>query len=80
MLDAIMRRTLLLRMGYHESLTCIQLWLLNSLMQQTVFDIWDLILSEIEDTLTEGFRGHRVATICSLDYISDSQGSYSEAS
>ena len=38
-LDAIMRRTLLLRMGYHESLTCIQLWLLNSLMQQTVIDI-----------------------------------------
>ena len=28
-------------------------------MQQTVFDIWDLILSEMEDTLVEGFRGHR---------------------
>ena len=28
-------------------------------MQQTVFDIWDLILSEMEDTLAEGFRGHR---------------------
>ena len=27
-------------------------------MQQTVFDIWDL-LSEMEDTITEGFRGHR---------------------
>ena len=59
LLDAIMRRTLLLRMGYHEGLTRIQLWLLNSLMQQTVFDIWDLILSEMEDTLAEGFRGHR---------------------
>ena len=24
-----------------------------------MFDIWDLILSEMEDTLVEGFRGHR---------------------
>ena len=59
LLDAIMRRTLLPRMGYHEGLTRIQLWLLNSLIQQTVFDVWDVILSEIEDTLAEGFRGHR---------------------
>ena len=55
----IMRRTLLLRMGYHEGLTRIQLWLLNTLMQQIVFDIWDLLLSEMEDTIAEGFRGHR---------------------
>ena len=59
LLDAIMRRTLLPRIGYRKGLTCIHLWLLNSLMQQTVFDIWDLILSEMEDTLAEGFRGHR---------------------
>ena len=58
-LEAIMRRTLLPRMGYRESLTHIQLWLLNSLMQQTVFDIWDLLLLEMEDTIAEGFRGHR---------------------
>ena len=58
-LDTIMRRTLLPRMGYREGLTRIQLWLLNSLMQQTVFDIWDLLLSEMEDTIAEGFRGHR---------------------
>ena len=58
-LDTIMRRTLLLRMGYHEGLTRIQLWLLNSLMQQTVFDIWDLLLLEMEDTIVEGFRDHR---------------------
>ena len=31
---------------------------LNSLMQQIVFDIWDLLLSEMEDTIAEGFRGH----------------------
>ena len=24
-----------------------------------MFDIWDVILSEMEDTLAEGFRGHR---------------------
>ena len=59
LLDAIMRRTLLLRMGYREGLTRIQLWLVNSLVQQIVFDIWDVILSEMEDTLVEGFRGHR---------------------
>ena len=59
LLDAIIRRTLLPRMGYHEGLTRIQLWLLNALMQQTVFDVWDVILSEMEDTLAEGFRGHR---------------------
>ena len=28
-------------------------------MQQTVFDIWDLLLLEMEDTIAEGFRGHR---------------------
>jgi len=58
LLDAIMRRTLLSRMGYHEGLTHIQLWLVNSLVQQTVFDIWDVILLEMEDTLAERFIGH----------------------
>ena len=58
-LDAIMRRTLLPRMKYHEGLTRIQLWLLNSLMQQIIFDIWDLLLLEMEDTIVEGFKGHR---------------------
>ena len=37
-LEAVMR-ILLPRMGYREGLTRIQLWLLNSLMQQIVFDI-----------------------------------------
>ena len=58
-LEAIMRRTLLPRMGYREGLTRIQLWLLNAMMQQTVFDVWDLLLSEMEDTIAEGFKGHR---------------------
>ena len=40
-------------------MTRLQLWLLNSLMQQTVFDIWDLLLSEMEDTIAEGFKGRQ---------------------
>ena len=57
-LEAIIRRTLLPRLGYREGLTRLQLWLLNTLMQQTVFDICDL-LSKMEDTIAEGFKGHR---------------------
>ena len=34
-------------------------WLVYHLVSQSVFDIWDVILSEMEDTLAEGFRGHR---------------------
>ena len=37
-LEAIIR-TLLPRLGYREGLTRLQPWLLNALMQQTVFDI-----------------------------------------
>ena len=58
-LDSVMRRTLLPRGGYHEGLTRIQLWLVHHLISQTSFDIWDLLLSETEDTLAEGFKGHR---------------------
>jgi hypothetical protein len=53
-LDAIMRRTLLPREGYREGLTRIQLWLVHHIVSQT-----PLILSEMEDTLVEGFKGHR---------------------
>jgi hypothetical protein len=58
LLDAVMRRTLLPRDGYHEGLTRIQLWLVHHLISQTSFDIWDVILSETEDTLAKGFKGH----------------------
>jgi len=57
-LDALMRRTLLPRGGYREGLTRFQLWLIHHLISQTLFDIWDLMLSKIEDTLAEGFKGH----------------------
>jgi hypothetical protein len=58
-LDAIVRQTLLLRLGYREGLTCMQLWVVHHLISQTSFDIWDLLLCEMEDTLTEGFKSHR---------------------
>ena len=58
-LEAIIRRTLLPRLGYREGLTRLQLWLLNALMQQTVFNIWDLLLLEMEDTIAKGFKGRR---------------------
>jgi hypothetical protein len=62
-LNAIMRRTLLPRLGYHEGLTRMQLWVVHHLVSQTPFDIWDLMLCEMEDTLAEGFKGH-----CQLPY------------
>jgi hypothetical protein len=58
-LDAIVRRTLLPRLGYREGLTRMQLWVVHHLVSQTPFDIWDLMLCEMEDTLAEGFKGHR---------------------
>jgi hypothetical protein len=58
LLDAVMRRTLLHRGGYREGLTHIQLLLVHHLISQTPFDIWDVILSEVEDTLAEGFKCH----------------------
>jgi hypothetical protein len=36
-----------------------QLWVVHHLVSQTPFDIWDLMLYEMENTLAEGFKGHR---------------------
>jgi hypothetical protein len=58
-LDSIVWRTLLPRLGYREGLTRMQLWVVHHLISQTPFDIWDLMLCEMEDTLAEGFKGHR---------------------
>jgi hypothetical protein len=58
-LDVIVRRTLLPRLGYREGLTRMQLWVVHHLISQTPFDLWDLMLCEMEDTLAEGFKGHR---------------------
>jgi hypothetical protein len=62
-LDAIVRQTLLLRLGYRGGLTRMQLWVVHHLISQTLFDIWDLMLCEMEDALAEGFKGH-----CQLPY------------
>jgi hypothetical protein len=36
-----------------------QLWVVHHLLSHTPFDVWDLMISEMEDTLAEGFKGHR---------------------
>jgi hypothetical protein len=36
-----------------------QLWVVHHLLSHTPFDIWDLMLSEMEDTIAEGFKGNR---------------------
>ena len=46
------------RVGYREGLTHIQLWLISYLVTQIEFDVWDVIVSEMEDTIAEGFKGH----------------------
>jgi len=58
-LDFVLRKTLLPRTGYRDGFTRIQQWLVAHLISQTEFDLWDLIVSEIEDTISESFRGRR---------------------
>jgi hypothetical protein len=36
-----------------------QLWVVHHLISQTPFDIWNLMLYEMEDTLAEGFKSQR---------------------
>jgi hypothetical protein len=36
-----------------------QLWVVHHLVSQTPFDLWDLMLCEMENILAEGFKGHR---------------------
>jgi len=54
-----MRKTFLPWPGYTDGFTRIQQWLIAHLIAQRPFDLWDLIVSEIEDTVGEGFRGRR---------------------
>jgi len=58
-LDFVLRKTLLPRTGYRDGFTWIQQWLVAHLISKTPFDLWDLIVSEIEDTISESFRGRR---------------------
>jgi hypothetical protein len=43
----LMRCTLLLRMGYREATTHIQLWLLGPLISHSEFDVVDFLIYEI---------------------------------
>ena len=58
-LDFVLRKTLFPRSGYRDSFTRIQQWLVAHLIAKRPFDLWDLIVSEIEDTISESFRGRR---------------------
>jgi hypothetical protein len=55
----LMRHTLLLRMGYREATTHIQLRLLGALVSHSVFDVVDFLICEIEDTMLDGLRARR---------------------
>ena len=58
-LETVMRKTLLQRVGFREALTHLQQWLLGALVSHTVFDVVDFLLCEIEDTVMDGCRAHR---------------------
>ena len=58
-LDFVFRKTLFPRTGYRDGFTRIQQCLVAHLISKTHFDLWDLIVSEIEDTISESFRGRR---------------------
>jgi len=58
-LDFVLRKTLFPRTGYRDGFTRIQQWLVAHLILKTPFDLWDLIVSEIEDMISESFRGRR---------------------
>jgi hypothetical protein len=46
-------------MGYKEAPTYIQLWLLGALVSHSVFDVVDLLIYEIEDTVLDGLQARR---------------------
>jgi hypothetical protein len=54
-----MRRTLLLRMGYREATTHIQLWQLGALISHLEFNVVDFLICEIEDTILDGLCARR---------------------
>lgn len=58
-LNGVIRRTLLPRVGNSEVLTNIQQWLLATLVSHTEFDVVDFMLCEIEDTVLDGIKARR---------------------
>jgi hypothetical protein len=59
LLDAIIRRTILPRSNFRDRTTRLQQWLLSHLVRGIAFDIWDLMLYELEDTIYESFSAKR---------------------
>ena len=57
-LHEVLRRTILPRIGARDTITRLQLWLLAHIVRKEQFDLWDLIVSELEDIIAAGFRGH----------------------
>jgi hypothetical protein len=55
-LDFVLRKTVFPKTGYRDGFTRIQQRLVAHLISKTP---WDLIVSEIEDTISESFRGRR---------------------
>jgi hypothetical protein len=59
MLDAIIRQTILPCPNFRDGTTRLQQWLLSHLVRGIAFDIWDLMLCELEDTIYESFSAKR---------------------
>jgi hypothetical protein len=59
LLDAIIRRTILPCLNFRDGTTRLQQWLLSHLVRGIAFDIWDLMLCELEDTIYESFNAKR---------------------
>lgn len=55
-LHLVIRRTLLVRMGYDKALTNIQQWLLGALILHPIFYVASFMIYEIEDTILYGIN------------------------
>lgn len=54
-LNSIVRHTILPRTGYRNGFTRLQQWIVSHLVRQIEFDIWDLLISDIEDVIYGSF-------------------------
>jgi len=73
-LEFVMRKTLLPRPGYREGSTRIQQWLVAHLVAHREFDIWDLIVLDVEDTIAKGIHRSSSVALCALVDLFDSSG------
>jgi hypothetical protein len=58
-LDGIIKRMILPRLNFRDGTTRMQQWLLSYLVRGMPFNIWDLMLCEIEDAIYESFQAKR---------------------